>query len=168
MESFSVYLQWLYTGTIVISDEHLDDMNTGKDLSNKDRTQLAADYFGALFQLVILADRLGDLALSNATLDAILRTNQQLGYGPTVDNVRLAYEALPESSSLRRLVVDYYSYIVDPSFMTQNGKEFPGEFIFDVMLRLKKDAATGKRLASKYPGTRCRYHQHNDKVPKCS
>ena len=168
VESFSIYLQWLYTGEIVVSEEGLDDDANMRLLPETERQRLGHQHHFPLLKLAVLADKLGDAQLSNNVTDAVIRVARILCIGLSPEHIRLIYEQLPENSTFRRLVVDFYKVKVRVSFLMENKAHFPADFIFDLMVDLKKDKAMSKSSAEKYPGDHCKYHQHNDKVPQCS
>ncbi|KAK3703249.1 hypothetical protein LTR37_014589 [Vermiconidia calcicola] len=163
-ESFSTYLQWLYTNEVVVSDEDITDEHIVKARYGE-RLPVFQRHFAAFFKLAILADKLGNARLANAVVDRIILVARVVRLGPSACNIATVYSQLPESSPVRSLVVAYYATEVKAEFMTKHKEQFPYQFIFDLMVHSKKREEEKTSNTPSYPGERCRYHQHNEKVP---
>ncbi|KAK3717457.1 hypothetical protein LTR37_005847 [Vermiconidia calcicola] len=167
-DSFSIYLQWLYKSELVTVEQGCHDEAGVRDLSGDEKFRIAGKELMALLKLAVLADKLGDLELSNATVDALKHAMDTLDCGPGVEEIPLVYEQLPENSPIRRMMVDNYTVIVTPKYLMDNKKLFPPDFFFDLMMNLVKNEPEGIPNSQPYPCDKCKYHQHNDKAPKCS
>ncbi|KAK4542312.1 hypothetical protein LTR36_006965 [Oleoguttula mirabilis] len=162
---FAVYLQWLYTGDLILCEATPEDL---KDKPHEDRQSAALEHYGLLVPLAILADSLADSMLSNVVVDAILRVKYNMHFAPGPDQVRRAYGNLPENSPLKRLLVDMYLYDVGVAFVERIKASLPNDFVFDLMIAAKNVASSSGKGSKSYCQEKCRYHVHTDNVPKCT
>ncbi|KAK4897823.1 hypothetical protein LTR27_004595 [Elasticomyces elasticus] len=103
--TFRAYLQWAYSGGVVVVDEE----------------ELKADVEGQncrwrLAMLYVLASFLADTPLQNKVIDEYIGSLRSVTYGIGPCGVVFAYEHTPAGSSLRRLLVEEWSFTI------RNGK----------------------------------------------
>lgn len=162
-ETLSVYLDWLYTGEVVATDEDATDEGRGNP-----KWQSASGLHAVLVKLAILADRLLDLKFGNIIADEYTLSIRTCGWGPEPKQVALVYEKLPPSSPMRRLMVDWYrSHDERAAYMEKHRNEFIESFFFDMMVSFARETKedTKSRLEMK---NKCQYHTHHEKFPTCS
>ena len=169
VESFSTYLQWLYTGAIVVSEDDITDETDMRSLQKKETERFRLRHLTPLLKLAVLADRLGDAQLSNSASDTLIQVVETIKVGPNLADIHLVYKQLPDNSTFRRLLVDMFNTKCNVKFLIENQAHLPAAFIFDLMVGLREERRIWKSgVGTRYSGDRCQYHQHNDKVPKCS
>ena len=154
-ETFNVYLRCAYQGLCKVE-------------------WFKAERFLPLFELYILADKLGDLQACNSVVKEIMRYSDEIRDIPGIDAVKLCFGQTPESSPLRRLIVDYYLYEAGDQAIQEDSEKFPNAFLIAVLLeyrRLKQDNGNNTvcTIFSKTVSDAAayHYHQHNDAFPKC-
>lgn len=166
-DAFATYLQWLYTGEVVVSDE-LDEAVTPLS-SYEERRDLATAAYLPLFELAVLADRLGDVTCGNAVADATIELLCQVAISPPCGAMQVVYRRLPQSAGLRRILVEWLATRANIQAV-ENKKatllDCP-ELTFDVMIQALK-ISKGEKIEPPTLHTRCKYHEHTDKVPKCA
>lgn len=132
----------------------------------------------SLVMLYLLADKLQDPTTANVVIDEISRFGEEIHTNLGVVAVNLAYKGTTHGNPLRRYIRDCFVLDYEPSFyMDIHTRDYPGEFYRDVTvqyLRLKDvngsktvDEVYRGRVSEIYELDKCRYHQHNDKHPRC-
>ncbi|KAK5739505.1 hypothetical protein LTR17_005194 [Elasticomyces elasticus] len=157
--TFRAYLQWAYSGSVVMVDEE----------------ELKADVTGAesrwrLTKLYVLANFLANTPLQNNVIDEYvgsLLSNAKYGTGPRC--LKLAYEHTPTGSSLRRLFVEDWRITIrrgkNVKWFQVHRDEIPVEFQGDLIIALVAiPEPVEKGFALMRP---CKYHEHNDEYPQC-
>lgn len=144
-------------------------------------TQREKTYIYAfLLELYIFADRFDVAELRIDTIDLLqrIRTNDakdSLASGlPSFDTVSAAFDLLPETSPLRRWLIDVFAYDWDPSKDDEEQvalrKDLPREFLLEVAV------INSQRSARRLPGERapfkvdmCSYHGHQtwEELERC-
>ncbi|EMC94153.1 hypothetical protein BAUCODRAFT_112939 [Baudoinia panamericana UAMH 10762] len=156
---FEIYLQWLYTGELVYTDQDLNDMPGGDII-------LALAVYRALIRLAIAGDVLQDIPFRNAVVDATISVLPKIPILPSAGLINLAYENLPRAGGLIRLMVRDAA----GSWIAQDTpcEEGPAKFLADVIGELRTAMRNGTILRDYVKlEERCTYHEHNDRVPKC-
>ncbi|KAK3703248.1 hypothetical protein LTR37_014588 [Vermiconidia calcicola] len=155
--AFEAYIQWMYSHEIVINEcESVEE-------ASKTRKQ-----YSELIELYVVGDRLENTNLRNEVMTALVQLQEQSDPNPGCKNVSRVYKETPESSPLRRFVLDSW-LDADPDeaipYMKYMRLKFPTEFIFDMALELFQ----GKTRPAVRPVDRpkCFYHEHNDETPAC-
>lgn len=151
--SLEVYLQWIYTGNIVVVNAEEVTEEEAKDGSSR---------YLALAELYVLADHLDDIHLRNAVIDAIVDLRMAIGRCPPPKVPAVAYKETPEGSNLRKLLTDYYTSCNDVKWFKENGSTLPQGLMVDIVVRHKQPPLPIHDRLRK-----CDYHEHNDEVPKC-
>lgn len=113
-EVFASYMQWVYTGHVVLK---MDGNERTKQDKKFDWTPLA--------ELYVAADALGDLRLQNAVIDRILALRRETDTLPKSSAVCTAYTGTPEGSLLRHLFIDWYVSECAADAVQKHGHEFP-------------------------------------------
>ena len=170
-DEFAIYLQWLYTGDLVANED-----NRLQDLKTEDweaRIEGARTIFPALIALGILADMLMDPAFENAIVDEIIMAENAISHCPSSTSSKTLYDNVSGRSNIKRLIVDFYATKVDIRIVREQRATCHEDMIFDIMIRLHEDRKqpADERLDKlRRPSweKRCKYHTHNDKVPKCT
>ncbi|KAK5724475.1 hypothetical protein LTR15_004520 [Elasticomyces elasticus] len=151
-EIFETYSQYLYQDTL--------DFDAPDDLT-----------LDELVSVHILAAKLGDLRATNMAIDQMVKTSDKQHVVPGGSLVAIAFAGTSsESSSLRRLLVDFYMYEADKQVFTESSQLMPPAFCKAFMLRyieLKSGEGDAgfKQKISTLPA--CSYHQHDSSCPPC-
>lgn len=147
---FSAYLQHVYTDRVVIMAPE----------------EAAADKAGTsqyikLSELYVLADKLDDLRLRNDIVDCTIQLEAAVKTLPSPAAIRIAYEEVPESCLLRKLMRDFYTCKAHGKWLQKSRSKLPADFIFGVACSVREGPSPRTR-------PRCEYHEHSDEHPKCS
>lgn len=156
VKTFEVYMQWAYHGSIVTMtpEEQLHDLGAPRRFAN-------------LADLYVLADRLEDMGLRNATIEEIKRVTIEVNNDPGPEAIAIAYENTHDTSKLREYVRDCYAHSHGGiEWFEEHRSGLPTAFIFEVMLQMKK--AKGKLAVTPSRETGCKYHEHGDDVSQCA
>lgn len=130
-EIFNLYLFWVHRGKLAIRNEwELDDEDC-LEHGIPDQTRL--------IKLWILADRLADVKLRNATIDEMIAATGWPNVGfdfPlfTPEMTNIVWSATTAGRSLRRLLLDHYIGDVWAEEMEHNMDEFHPDFFKELML----------------------------------
>lgn len=155
---FKSYLHWIYSGTVLTPED-------AKGSAPSSATQCGVSVsqrFVELISFYVTADRLDDKALRNAIINAIMYIMKVSNSGPDFAPLSKAYQCTPETSTLRKLLLDWYRCCTNASWLKENRKRLPDDFIFDL-------AYTRKEKCDSSPwADRCTYHEHTEGEPKCT
>lgn len=162
-DSMSIYLHWLYKDAVIVSED--EGVVAGKGKHSKEQSMALARLYVEYKELAILADRLGDSVFGNAVVEEVIKTLLVWGAGPNTEFVSEIYAKLPASSPMRQLLIDIYRDHVPRHYLEGNKGSLPKDFIFDLMLSFANGHTAPTLLKV---GPRCKYHVHNEKVPKCT
>lgn len=157
-----LYLNWLYTGTIVCLSSHDgEEENVGK--TRRRENELLVDGY-------VFGEKVQDGGFRDAIVDSLIHavsTPNKAGRcwypGPlTVDR---AFKGTPERSPLRKLLVDMHVF-------RGNNKWLDGDNNPELLAELAQYAFKDKRASLQADPTRptldsCRYHHHSE-GEKCS
>ena len=171
-EVFNTYINCVYFGQNAL--KHYED---GIKSSPASESQAAASAgFRALIQVYLLADKLQDPTTATIAIDEIIQFSDAADLVPN-GMYSLVYSHTPRNCPLRTLMRDFWIYELDPS--TKEPLEvLPRELMEDIMtefLRVK-DKHEGSTVREAFRRTlsadtkkdKCRYHQHDDKHPRCA
>ena len=162
--TFTAYLQWLYTNELVLHDKH--DLERCKEYPLQEQQRIFSVSYSTLLELAMLADTLIDVAFSNVIADELIKTWQYMKMLPGPEFVRRVYKGLPDSSTIRKMFVDVWCASSTEAAMRNWLPTFPKAFIVDLVLAFKL-AAKGESARRKPTWEdRCKYHTHDDKTPK--
>ncbi|KAH9809305.1 BTB/POZ fold [Teratosphaeria destructans] len=153
-ETFGCLLHWIYTGHIVVMNE--------EDIDATERQAPSLRYV-ALVELYALADKYGEPRLRNATIDQIIELADTTEIFPGTGVVDIACNKTSRRSNLRKVLADYYNACAELEWLLDHQDELAAEFYFEMAMRMKEGINDSPNVNNK-----CRYHEHNDDVPKCS
>lgn len=145
-----LYVQWLCTRQIFSRRPMPETENIQEELL-------------LLVKSFVLGEKLQDCRFRDAIIDALIAcvgTEAADGFAhyPSIPIVNLAYEGTPESSPLRRLLVDMYFF--NGTLKWASNRANP-DFLTDLVRELLGDRSRGAHLDPTKPGgTSCLYHQH--------
>ncbi|KAK4493952.1 hypothetical protein PRZ48_015138 [Zasmidium cellare] len=113
VQVFSIWLQILYQGQVVVDDE--------------DNTLDKAHVWSLLVKTYILSTQLGDVQSTNITTDEIVRRLRYRAFGgdePIAQAVKYTFEHTSPDSKLRRVFVDYAVYRAsDRNLFSETGSQ---------------------------------------------
>lgn len=158
VETFKSYVHRVYTGDVVLEIDSSDSTTENK------LSKLLVD----LVKLYIAADSLGDMRLRNSVIDRLMTATEEANRkGPSPQAITLAYGATPTGSNLRKLFVDYYLYLREEnaSWFKDHADCFPKAFLIDYAYN--NMARYSEKAVMPSTKNRCKYHEHNDELPKC-
>ncbi|KAK4501001.1 hypothetical protein PRZ48_006807 [Zasmidium cellare] len=167
-EAFEVYLQYLYTGEIVVSAK---EINFPAIDDESDEAQPALEEVSKAQELLmdtyILAEMLLDIDAKNALVDEftwLLRRGRKLLLCPKIEDL---FNATPNTSPMRRVLVDAVAFRIGEAGFRDSGYEYSNEFLMEVCLALMAVERGDKRNRLRSKPTRCEYHEHDDAHPQC-
>ena len=156
-ETFKAYLHWVYTGKIA---------------SSAPGTGLVE--YRPLMQLYALAERLLDTELRDRLVEAIVAMSRERHPQaknrnfPGPSEIKIVYENTPESSPLRRLLVDMYVARGTQHFeiSATNGVDFLVDVTKALLAERTISEETRKqKFAEIDEGSPCSYHHHDKDKP---
>lgn len=161
----TVYVQWLYRNKLF----HKED---------KEVTAPYASEMDRLTSLYVFAEKIGDVDFMDTVVDAIIaRVNSpyqgakgtcSAGTYPAGFRVTFLYANSPETSPIRRLMVDYYVWYGKHDWPEMKDTSLvPKEFLRDLAVALMKARPTPAGVPSVQRSDTCIYHQHTIKGTLC-
>ena len=166
---WTIYLQYLYTGDLVIdnvqeaeNDEERQDGQSGQ--TNNKTEQMFADDIVRLIDLAALGDMFRDAAFRNVVSDAFIATIETYGFLPGPTSLHLLVKCLPNTSPLYRLNVDFFATTATPGDFERRGSAYPVQFVLDLLIEMIKQRDDSPRDEPS-SHERCRYHEHNQSTP---
>lgn len=161
---FSLYLFWVHRGKLAVRNEWDPRDEDWYEHANLAQTRL--------IKLWILADRLADIKLRNATMDemiaAVGRLSNEYSFDLfTPDMTNVVWSATTTGRPLRRLLLDYHISNVWVEDVEDNMEEFHPEFLKELMLAALNKVNYQDGVMSPFDRVAvepCCYHDHNDKV----
>ncbi|KAF2121754.1 hypothetical protein BDV96DRAFT_483372, partial [Lophiotrema nucula] len=93
--AFTLYSQWLYTGSIPTAEESL------REVPYRD-----------LVHAYLLGDKLMDFQFQNSVVTSMIAVEAEYGMYPSSQDIHDIYDCTPESSPARQLFVDFYARAV--------------------------------------------------------
>lgn len=170
-EVFNTYINCVYFGQNALK-HHEDDL---KSSPASESQATASAGFRALIQVYLLADKLQDPTTANIAIDEIIRFSDAAKLVPSA-GYSLVYSQTPRNSPLRTLMRDFWINEMNPT-TKKPLKNLPLELMQDIMAEFLqvKDKYEGSTVREAFRRTlsadtkqdRCRYHQHDDKHPRC-
>lgn len=126
-------------------------------------------------ELYLLADRLQDLKTANLVIDGTINFIYETGVNPSNSEVALAYESTVHGNPIRKMMRDKFVYESrSDCYMEAFAKEWNSDFTRDVMVEFMRFKDCGYQAAIDVIWDTkgelvdaCRYHQHNEKHPRC-
>lgn len=164
-KTFEIYLQWLHTGDLVLSDKY--DLADIEDWDDTKKEHACYTYWRRLKRLVVFADMYGGNKFTNAIADLIPKASETLFQLPSEGLIETIYKKLPKSSPLRRMMVDLYYYDADEDALQSASVELPRQFLCDFMVRYKQLKDEDAIPDPPYETSLCAYHIHDEMAPKC-
>lgn len=124
-DSFEVFARWAYTGgTILIGDALLSDDDGSRARARAEQVKL-----------YILADQLGASALRREIIDDLIDSLDLFDDSFGADAIGLAYQHLPQTSGLRKLVLRCFACDTNTAaWLRENHRALPAEFVVDVAI----------------------------------
>ena len=165
-----------YTNCVYFGAEALKCYSDGIEFcSHSERGTKSTGVFNALIRVYLLADKLQDPSAANMVIDEIIRFSDVADVVPD-SHFWDVYSRTPRNSPLRILMRDYWMYEMNAMDANPLGG-VPKELMEDILLeflRIKssEDSATiadtfKRKLSEDTVKDKCRYHQHDDKHPRC-
>lgn len=159
VETFKLYAHWLYTGMVgPLAEPEV----MAEDSFGRIRFERAA-------KLYIAGDVLDDLRLRNAATDSFVQVSELITFVPSPYVISLAYYTTLQDSKIRTLLVDEYLGLETPThadWLKEVSDDLPKAFLVDLHCAKIKNPRIMKKAP--YEQDQCRYHEHNDEVPKCT
>lgn len=164
--AFEVYLQYLYTGDVVALCEETRHTDA-EDKSDESRTDVAkAQYL--VVDTYILAEMLLDIEAKNALIDEFALLIKRGDTLIAVTKINEIFEATPDTSPLRRLLVDYAAFTSSSESFANNGEAFTNEFLVEVCLTLMETRHYSSQKLLEFKHSKCKYHEHASEAhPSC-
>lgn len=160
---FEVYLQWLMTGDLVMSDEY--DLADASTWDEDQKHKVSTAYHKVLQQLAVFADAHGDACFGNVVVDWLIKTNESLELIPPFTTSGCLYDHFPEHAPIRRLLVDvHHGFASEEVFEAMKLSEGPRELMYDLMMSFRAVAEGKKEVPSPGWADRCHYHVQGAKV----
>ena len=151
-----LFVDWLYTRRLV------REIGDGTEKRSSIRSLIHLYIFaGARLVPRLQQDIANQLAKSRFIVNGLARTEF---LAESLQWIKIVYEKLPETTPLRRWLVDMFIYKNSQdnhtrSILLQWGDECPKDFIIDVAHDWAQ--MNGKKKVAPWRRTRCRYHPHN-------
>jgi hypothetical protein len=132
-EAFQAYVQWLYSNKVALKV-------VPEDLDDNDNPQYDDTRMHSLIVSYVLGEKLIDTAYQNAIIAVLIRYAHEVGRYPCDNSIKLAYERTTKDSPLRRLLLDFYVWQADESWVDPSVvKNTCIEFATDLIIALLKN-----------------------------
>lgn len=156
-ESWSTYLQWIYSNEVVVlNPEEID--NDGYGVKRRNR----------LITLYLLADAVDDLTLRNKIVDEYVKVFKSTRLWEC-ENISVLLNSVSESNKFRELILDFIlrSSPDSAAYLQEISDQLPKSFLLEVATTLLTMALDlrNMRMPTKTPA--CEYHEHDDNFPRC-
>ena len=158
-KSFDLYVHWLYTGTLLLTD-------LGKAPVDKmaDHKPFADKRYARLMHLYVLAHDILDRAFQNVLITARLETYSQAGdIWPGISAIKILWDRTPTGCMMKRLILRFWAHRLSSS--TQSSYSMPHEFAVDLlheMVYVRKPHGACSRPNPTKPNE---YHESKAKDP---
>lgn len=160
---FSIYLQWLYTGELIVSD---DDFPPPSDKDASQRT--AIQQYDEIIDVYIFADSILDLDFQNRAMDYALLIDYKTNFTPgTQNHIQMVMEGTMPGCPLRRYLVDSLCTSATSHWLIQHGPTMPVEFLTEAVAAFATIRDTGGAATDPCSRPKCHYHIHNDETSRC-
>lgn len=165
-EAVSTYVHWLYYGDLMVTECGGLPPDV-RSRPQRERVGIAGSIYPQLGKLSVLSDKVGDDVFTNDVVDCFLTTFEKTWTWPDTAAIQRTHDQLPPSSLVRALLKDIYRSCEKYENAMETRSALSKDFIFDMMVALLQRQGQGQ---ARYPTVvdRCKYHVHNDKVPKCA
>ncbi|KAF2170780.1 hypothetical protein M409DRAFT_18754 [Zasmidium cellare ATCC 36951] len=124
-ETFQCYLQWAYSGKVVVATILADDNNMSPRLSS-------------LVRLYAMAIHVDNLDLKNATVNTFLETLEQSNKSPTLESIKLLWSSTPNGCKLRQAVVDWFAFNSTGQWLERWRQDIPDAFYAELGITMAK------------------------------
>lgn len=167
-EEFGIYVGWLYTGIIDMTDD--DDLSSkttyNPDMRGNERRKL----YKRIVDAYALGDMLRDASFRNALCSEVITLQQLVGTGPAcAENVAHLFNKTPYTAKMARMFADYkLSATYDVKSFSETHTNYPPE-LFKVMALVvveEQDKSPSERSPALRP--KCYYHDHEEDSDKCA
>lgn len=165
-ETFATYLHWLYSSELIINTDRSLGAPEENDLAKAKQCNAKRSWL-QLADLAIFADAYHDLNLHNAVVNSMVEAWEKFQISPNAGNIKLVWLVLPRHSKVRELYMDMVCSI-EPTWFEYSKAVLHAEFIFDFMRNLLEERLARVQRPRVTQKTRCKYHEHNEKIPKCT
>lgn len=155
VDTFRVFVQWLYTGEVVLldpEDAKKDDKGTARYLSLTKLYKLGVDLYS--------------IRLRNVAIDSFIGMKGKVSGAPNELVIAQAFEFTSEHSTLQRLLADIFQHCEDVVWLNQKGSELPHGFLLAVYR--ERMLLQGKKPPMLKYSERCKYHEHTSAFPKAA
>lgn len=153
---FNSYVQWLYTGNVIV----LDSNEISEDIGGN------TQYY-QLTQLWFIAEELKDTGLRNTVIDAMMELHRESGQPITLSSIKLAYRKGCTGATLRNYIVDCHVAYLTMESLREMQKKIPFDFAFDLLCAKIKARDAGNVDHMRSFQHRCTYHEHYEDAPIC-
>ncbi|KAK3712642.1 hypothetical protein LTR37_009085 [Vermiconidia calcicola] len=158
-DTFLIYTQWLYTGTLELDDE-LDVKNISS-LPEGSRKKTATRGFDAIGRCYVLGDFIGDKCFCNILTDRLITFNKTINVSPYGNMVKMYWDRLREGSGLRRSLVDLCACHLKDTAFADRSTEMPHSFLAE-MTRVLLAGRKKDLIAPTKNEDKCSYHEHHE------
>jgi hypothetical protein len=171
-----LYVQWLYTGRIVIRERSVEEKRQEKEEKGEGEGE---DQEGCknghevdgLTGAFVFGEKVQDGDFKDAVIDALIHTvaapdEKGVHWYPTAQSVDRAYTGTPEGSPIRRLLVDMYTFHGKKDWLDgQRNVDFLAD-LAGCLLRERSEYS--QALDSTTPDVSgCQYHHHDGERGEC-
>lgn len=118
-------------------------------------------------KLFTMADQYGNVTLQNMVIDEYIKLMKNCKTGPNTLHVAAAWDSLPEASTLKHVMLDWYVAKVGVEWFKREIKCLHPQFVQDLAVGFAQAARAGSRGAAPQDKLRCHYHVHDEGAPKC-
>lgn len=138
--TFSLYQELLYTHTLHIKKDSEAGLEQAGGI---EEATIVEEEFTALSKLYVLAEKLMDKRTKTVVLDSFYARVGQLSktgdvQSAALDCVRIIYGGTRTSSSIRDLLVAFYTDYGDRSFLPEEVENVPSDFLYDISRSMLK------------------------------
>lgn len=123
--------------------------------------------FGAE-RLYLSSTQYGGNAFTNTVADMISQASETLNLLPDDNLVKTIFNKLPETSSLRRMMVDIYYYDADEKALCNAAARLPRAFLQDFMMMIPALRDEYEFYEAPHAMSLCNYYIHDEKTPSCA
>ena len=139
---FGIYIGWLHTAILDLSKtpddlplpQYSEDVPDG--IVGNIRTIIVDSY--------ILGDMSQDSEFCNDVVDDFIRLTEEMNSLPDVGALAAIWTKLPQQSTMRKLLVDYFSADIKISTFLEDAHMYPTEFILEIAKAGIRDGDVGK------------------------
>lgn len=163
-EIFSIYLQWIYTGELVVSDE-MAPATTDSDVSAHHA------FYGVLYKiaidLYIFADSMMDISLQNQVMDLLQATLFSSEVSLGLEEAKQMVGETMAKCPLRRLLVDSVCAHAEGDWFEIFGNDLPVEIMVELLAAFAAIRKSNKAAVCPTKAPKCTYHVHDEYHAAC-